>query len=120
MDEELSNKIEQESKLLSDEDPRERLNGILRLTNIALQLPMKERETIVARLAKLADDNEPFVRWNIAHALAKIGHASGMKVIADKLANDEHMVVRYKAALALDMIGDESAIPVLEKMASDT
>ncbi len=105
--------------LLLDKDPRNRLSALRDLTDIASKLSYYERESIVEQVGKLAEDEQPFIRWNVAYALGKIGHEKGIRIL-EKLTADEHANVRFRVAYSLGLIGNELAIPILEKMTSDT
>lgn len=119
MKQDLLNKIEEEAQFLTDKDPRRRFEAINRLTQIASQVELNEREKIVEHLGKVMDDPESFVRWNLAIALGKIAHPAGIKYL-DKLGrSDEHANVRFRAALSLGLIGHESGVPILEDLAKD-
>lgn len=74
---------------------------------------------MVDLVGRLAGDKEAFVRWNVAIAVGKIGHPSGVKVL-EEMVRDEHANVRFRVALALGLIGHPSGIPLLEKLAGDT
>lgn len=106
-------------ELLYNKDSRKRLSALQYLTNIASKQIYDERESIVEQIGKLADDEQPFIRWDLAYALGKIGHERGIKIL-EKLATDEHANVRFRSAYSLGLIGSESAIPILEKMTHDT
>lgn len=114
----LSN-IEKEVRLLTDEDPRRRFEAINRLTKLALQIELSERERIVEHLEKLVNDPEAFVRWNIAEAFGKIGYPSAIPHLEKLGRFDEHANVRFRVALAFGLIGHENGVPILEAMAED-
>ncbi len=109
---------EEESRALSSSNPRERLRAVARLAQIAGQLPLSERDSIVAQLERVADDSEAFVRWNLAIALGEIGHPRGLAVL-ERLATDEHANVRFRAALAVGLIGAAEGLPIVERLAAD-
>lgn len=118
MDEEFRRKIEEASRTLSDADPRLRLKAIRKLTDIGMCLAWEDRPVVVERLARLIEDKEPFIRWNVAIALGMVGHEKGLEAL-EKLIKDEHANVRFRAALALGLIGDERGIATLEKIIAD-
>ncbi len=77
----------------------------------------------MAVLEKLVEDPYEIaghfvVRDFVAMALGKVGHPSGIPILAT-LAGDEDGIVRWHAAVALGDIGSESAIPYLAKLLDD-
>lgn len=119
MNKELEKKMEEACCSLSDADPRLRLKAVRRLTGIAVRLAWEERHRIVEELAKLAGDKEPFIRWNVAMALGRIGHESGVDAL-ERMAGDEHANLRFRVALSLGLIGDPAGIPILERYVEDS
>ncbi len=71
MERELAKVIEEEASVLTDEDPRKRLAAVRKVSGLAKQLDLKEREQIVELLEPLASDKEAFVCWNVAIAMAR-------------------------------------------------
>lgn len=61
--------IRKEAEALPNSDPRVRLQAIRNLSQIALELPVKERGEIVEYLGQLVNDPEAFIRWNVAISL---------------------------------------------------
>lgn len=70
------------------------------------------------RLAALADDEQPFVRWNVALTLGLLGDEAALPAL-ERLAKDEHANTRLRVAFALALLGDRGGIPVLEVLARD-
>ncbi len=95
------------------------MKAVAALTEIAQQLEFADRERMGDLVGRLAGDKEAFVRWNVAIAVGKIGHPSGVKVL-EGMVGDEHANVRFRVALALRLIGHVGGVPILEKMVSDT
>lgn len=112
-------RLEETARLLSHQAPRQRVEGIRRLTALSKQLPLAEREAAIPMVEGAAEDKEAFVRWNLAFALGEIAHERGIPVLL-RLSVDEHANVRFRAAIALALIGHERALPALERMAVDT
>jgi len=108
--------IQKLSEELSDKNPIKRLKAIKELAKAANEVNDKER--IVKLLEPLAQDKAPFVRWNLAIYLGKIGDKSAISAL-DKLVTDEHANVRMRAALALSLTGDEECVDVLKKLEND-
>lgn len=104
--------------LSKDDDPRKRLGAIRRLTRKGLKAPLESRSVVVAQLADLATDPEPFVRSNVAWAMGALAHPGALPAL-EKLAADPHANARFRVALALGLIGDEAGLPILERLASD-
>ena len=119
MERELAKVIEEEASVLTDEDPRKRLAAVRKVSGLAKQLELKEREKIVGLLEPLTSDKEAFVRWNVAIAVGEIGHPRGIEVLG-RLVGDPHANVRFRVALALGLISHEIGTPLLEKMIYDT
>ncbi len=108
------------AKLLNETDPRMRLKGVNQLADIGQKIPFEEREGIVKLLEPLAKDKEPYIRWNVAYTLGKIGHEAGVKILSSMLAADEHANVRFRVALSLASVGSDASVEILEKMTYDT
>ncbi|MBN4080778.1 HEAT repeat domain-containing protein [Caldithrix abyssi] len=89
---------------LSNADPRTRLKAIRRLSGMASELALKDRQPIAERISRLLDDKVAFIRWNVAIALGQIGDENALPVL-EKMVGDEHANVRFRAALALGLIG---------------
>lgn len=112
-------RLEEEAQRLSHRDPRQRVEGIRRVTALAIQLPLAERDAAIPILEGAAEDSEAFVRWNLAFALGEIGHEHGIHVL-ERLSEDEHANVRFRVALALALIGHERALQTLKRLVTDT
>ncbi len=104
---------------LSHHDPRQRVEGIRQIMALAKRLPLDERAAAVHVLEQVVEDQEPFVRWNLAIALGEIGHERGI-LLLERLSGDEHANVRFRVALALALIGYERALATLEKFTTDS
>ncbi len=111
--------IKEFAGFLAHPDPRRRVEGIRGITRLEKQLPLSERGAVIPLLEPVAEDEEAFVRWNLALALGEIAHERGIPIL-QRLSGDEHANVRFRVGLALALIGHEGAIPTLEKLAADT
>ena len=94
-------RVEEISKGLSSENPKERLKAVNKLTEIAVDLNAEDRKEVVKLLSSLAKDKEPFIRWNVAIALGKIGHKDAIPIL-EKMANDMHANVRFRVVRSLE------------------
>lgn len=103
---------------LRDSDPRKRLRGIRALAAQTVELPLTERAEAVQLLGELASDTEPFIRWNVAWAAGRLGHAAALPTLRT-LASDLHANVRFRVALAVALIGDNGGLPILEGLVKD-
>ena len=89
------------------------------LREYARTLKGKDVSLDVQRLVGAISDEDWFVRWAAADALAWIGDRSAVPHIV-KLLSDENWTVRVGAIRDLIELQDESALPALMELTSDT
>lgn len=85
---------------------------------LGYMLATEQSETAYLQLARLAEDQEPFVRQQVAAALGK-AHTARSEALLIRMIPDTDIRVRWEVALALGESGSEQALSALQAVSAD-